>query len=506
MSDGEWVLIALDEILAKRQGLPTQVPVPKAEFEGLAEKGLPIANVRKWVTAFMGSPLARSGQWRSANGALAARLQAFTGKAEFWERAQKAFEKNDFPGAIAALRMVTRVDANDHAAKMNLASALANTGAHADALKIYEEITPTFVGDADFFVTLAHVHLNLGDQQKAAEHLATALEADPGNKAAMDAMVKLGVLVPIYEDPHDAGSLVYLRADALLPALEETWDAAPRTAAYYLDQMVYHEADHRPAIALAAAERALGASPSPKEEERARVAHATALRTLGRGAEAEAEVRAQLEKTPDAVWALVELGACLRAQGKKDEANEALDRALAITPGDQLALSLRFWPDTPGDVQAVGEAIPALAEFAAKHPNDAGVLWSLARAKVAVGSDDEARDTFARAVALAPDDDDLRAEQWAELGRQRKLDEIIAESQKLGDLGKRSWKLRWNEAEAYSALGKKLEARACFSAINHDESLSVDVRKKARRAVRELEQRGTNPTGPLAVARPVASR
>ena len=38
MSEGEeWVIINFDELVAKQKGLPMQVPVPKAQFEKLAE-------------------------------------------------------------------------------------------------------------------------------------------------------------------------------------------------------------------------------------------------------------------------------------------------------------------------------------------------------------------------------------------------------------------------------------------------------------------------------------
>jgi hypothetical protein len=85
-------------------------------------------------------------------------------------------------------------------------------------------------------------------------------------------------------------------------------------------------------------------------------------------------------------------------------------------------------------------------------------------------------------VGLRPDDDDLRSEWWGELAKQRKFDELLADVAKLGDLKKRDRRLRWNEAEAYSGLGKAIEARACFTALNFDESLHVDVRKRAKRA------------------------
>jgi hypothetical protein len=57
-------------------------------------------------------------------------------------------------------------------------------------------------------------------------------------------------------------------------------------------------------------------------------------------------------------------------------------------------------------------------------------------------------------------------------------------------MAKRDWKLRWQEAEAYLGLGKKLEARGAFSAINYDESLHVDIRKRAKRAVGQIDMGG----------------
>src|SRR5262249_59230109 len=107
---------------------------------------------------------------------------------------------------------------------------------------------------------------------------------------------------------------------------------------------------------------------------------------------------------------------------------------------------------------------------------------------VAVNRTDEALEIFARAVGLAPEDDDLRAEYWSELGRQTKYAEILADAAKLTDIAKRDWKLRWNEAEAYHGLGKKTEARAAFSAINFDERLHVDIRKRAKRVVKGFDE------------------
>src|SRR5262249_29558685 len=107
---------------------------------------------------------------------------------------------------------------------------------------------------------------------------------------------------------------------------------------------------------------------------------------------------------------------------------------------------------------------------------------------LAVHRVDEALDLFAKAVALAPSDDELRAEYWSELGRQTKYAEILADAAKIEDMAKRDWKLRWNEAEAYHGLGKKLEARAAFWAIKFDERLHVDIRKRAKRVVKSFDE------------------
>jgi tetratricopeptide (TPR) repeat protein len=151
----------------------------------------------------------------------------------------------------------------------------------------------------------------------------------------------------------------------------------------------------------------------------------------------------------------------------------------------------------------VNGAIPALKEFADAHASSPGVWRSLARAYDVVGRHEDAIATFAKAVELAPTDDEIRAEYWGALAKEERYAEILADAGKISDMGKRNWKLRWNEAEAYSGLGKQMEARAAFSAINYDESLHVDIRKRAKRAVKMLDEAAAPPAAaPAAPAAP----
>ena len=63
---------------------------------------------------------------------------------------------------------------------------------------------------------------------------------------------------------------------------------------------------------------------------------------------------------------------------------------------------------------------------------------------------------------------------------------VSEDAGKVDNLPDRDWKLRWNEAEAYRGTKKIMEARAVYMQLNADESLHVDIRKRAKRAAMEL--------------------
>jgi predicted negative regulator of RcsB-dependent stress response len=480
MSDGEWMVISLEEKMARRHGTPTQIPVPKADLEMLAEKGLQVEQARKWVSQFLTKA---PSSFRVQNGALASKWDTFLAKATNWQRAEQAFSKNDWEGAISALSMVARIDRDDHAAKLNLAMAHANARQPDKALTRLEEIADTYEGDADYHVTRGQILASLGRKDDAVGQYVLALEAKPSCKPALDAMVKLGVLVPIYEDPKDAQSLNYVRSNSIADYVTSVWDSAERSRDYYLEQLAYHEGDGRYAIALSAAERALALDASC---ERAALARVVALRALGRLDEATTAADQWLADHPKSAAAHVEVAACRAAKGDRDAARALVDQALAIDPGDALALHMRFWPAKSDDLAQMAAALPALEDFVAAHEDSAGAQRSLARAYLAAARGEDALSRFAKAVKLAPEDDDLRGEWWTELGKQRRYQEVLADVANVGDIRQRAWSLRWSEAEAYAGLGKKMEAQGAFTAINLDEKLPVEVRKRAKRAVQSL--------------------
>ncbi len=480
MSDaGEWLLVGLDEKIARRQGVPAKIPVPKPEFEGMAEKGLQPELLKKWITGFLAIA---PPQWRAENADLAKSFDRYLSKVDLWAKAQGAFAKEDFKTAISTLKLITNLDPDDHAAKMNLGSTLASTGDNVGALKLLEAIRPTFEGEADYHSTLGQLHAATGNRDAAVDELVLSLEAKPDHQASMDMLKQLGVLIAIYENPKDASSLTYVRADSLVEYLASVWDQEKREPKYFLDQAAYHASEGRHDVALAASERARAASDAPHEQ--AEAAKVQALRALGRGDDALAEARGFVERHPTSCVAHVELAQVLREKGDEPGAKAAIDKALELDPSNLMALDLAFWPTGKDreDIAEVQKCIPALFAFANAHGEDAGPWRSLARAKLAVTSLDEAFELYRMALVLTPEDDDLRAEFWTELGRQTKYDEILADAAKVPDMPRRDWKLRWNEAEALARGGKKMEARAAFSQIQQDPTLHVDVRKRAKRA------------------------
>lgn len=491
----EWLLINLDELVAKRQGLPPQIPVPKAKFEGLADKGLNAKEARVWCSDFLNNTdIGKNSAWRKKNRDLVVAMEAFCDTGPLWDKAQKAFAENNFEVAISTLKRISVQHESDHAAKLNLASALANTGQYEPAVKLFKAIYPTYKGDAEFHIAVGHVHLKTQNKDGAVDEFVNALEAKPDHQGALDALTQLGILCKIYENPKDAGSLLYVRADSVESYLTGEWDKlgasdAPPGVAFYLEQIAYHERERRFGVVIEAAARALAAEGDAAQKERAELARINALRSLDRLDEALAAARDYVARSPSSAGAHVELARTIGQKGDEEAANAAVAKALELDPGDLSALMLKFWPEDPNDIQKIGDMLPQLEKFAKENETIPGVWRTLARAYLALNRIDDSLDLFKKAVDLRPTDDDLRSEWWAELAKQQRYTEVIKDAELVGDMKGRDWRLRWNEAEAYSGLGKQMEARACFSAINFDETLHVDIRRRAKRAASGIDEK-----------------
>lgn len=464
----EWVVLNLDAKQAKQHGMPEKMPMPKDQFEATGIKGLTHDTALKWITEFL---TAAGPALRQKEPATAKRYEAYVSKMKFWQDAQRAFTKRDFPKAASLLQLVSNVDKDDYAAKQNLATVHAAMGNHDAAIKAFESIADVWGGVADYHVTYANTLLAAGNRDGAIEQFVQAVEADPECRPALDGLVTLGLLVKVYEDPLDPKSLTFIRRDALLQYLVNDWDTNPRAFDFLLRAAAYHESERRYDVALAASERALAINP---ENEPGVISKATALRKLGRTEEARATLAAYVDLHPTAVSCFAQLAAMALESGDQGGATVWLGKALTLDPGHLTALQLEFFGAVePVTLEQAAATLPKVQAYAAAHAKHSGVQRLLGRLLLQINDEEGALSALRTASEIAPDDDDVRSEYLNALLRYGRFDTVVGVVGALANLAARDWRLRWSEADAYLGLGKKMEARAAFTAINADPALHV---------------------------------
>lgn len=477
----EWVVLNLDTKQAKQHGMPEKMPMPKDQFEATGTKGLTHDTALKWITEFL---TAAGPTLRQKEPATAKRYEAYVSKMKFWQDAQRAFTKRDLAKAASLLQLVSNVDKDDYAAKQNLATVHAAMGNHEAAIKGFESIADVWSGVADYHVAYANTLLAAGNREGAIGQFVEALEADPECRAALDGLVTLGLLVKVYEDPLDPKSLTFVRRDALLQYLVNDWDANPRGFEFLLRAAAYHESERRYDVALAASERALTLIP---DSEPGVLSKSSALRNLGQTADARAALAAYVDAHPTAVSCLAQLAAIDLENENPSGASVWLEKALQLDPGHLTALQLEFFGNLePITLEKAASALPKVQAYVATHATQSGAQRLLGRLLLQMNSEDGALVALHTATNLSPDDDDVRSEYLNALLRYGRFETVVQVVGAVENLARRDWRLRWSEADAYLGMGKKMEARAAFTAINADPSLHVSVRARAKRAVESM--------------------
>lgn len=135
-----------------------------------------------------------------------------------------------------------------------------------------------------------------------------------------------------------------------------------------------------------------------------------ALAKLGRHAEAIELLDALLEEFPQAPRLLATLGTVLSANEELDEARDALEEAVAVSPEDDVAVANLAWV-----YEKMGDCPRALELYERALGLGADIDWVLQRRAAVLaecGRYAEAKATLKRYLSLVPDD----AEQWIALG------------------------------------------------------------------------------------------
>ena len=313
MSDaaGDWVLISLDEKLAKRQGVRRACRY-RGEFEGLCERGM---GSRRCGGPVVPLERPKDTAWRTENSVARGEPRGVHLEAGLWAKAQKAFAANDFkrastlPQIAVSIRTITRV-------RMNLGNAYANTGDHAKALGPSAPSADLQRRRGLPFVRRAAPPRSARFPVAAGGRRVRARpRANPECKPAMDALVKLPAS-PIWRS-RDATSLTYVRATAWLEGPRGGVGRARPDRAILLEQLaVTTRSGGDAAVALPRRRSRPRRLPNEKEAERARMGKVAAP---SRPAKRDGNPQARRKKER-ARRGRVELARCLFDEGKTDGA------------------------------------------------------------------------------------------------------------------------------------------------------------------------------------------
>jgi tetratricopeptide (TPR) repeat protein len=145
-----------------------------------------------------------------------------------------------------------------------------------------------------------------------------------------------------------------------------------------------------------------GTPANPPSDQKTALAIAERLLMTGKAAEAQARYQAILDVDPESIPAQVGVVRCLLIQQKFDEAQSAIDTALALHPNSpDLILTLGDLQFTQGNI---GDAEHSYIKAENLNPKDAAPYLGLARVYRAASLYRRAYDNTKRAHELAPND------------------------------------------------------------------------------------------------------
>lgn len=248
--------------------------------------------------------------------------------APWLRRGQTQLQEGRWEDARTEFTTALQFSPKDRDVNLGLARALIRLGEHEEAANHAQKLLDEDAADAEATLVLADIRVQQGRMADAVRLLEAAEPLHPGNETLL---TNLGFLLTQLAQGSDVtierrlsrARVLFQRAAALAPTLPQ-----PRAG---LAEVYYRlgELD----LALREIDRAL----SIDESCHYRTIRGHVLAARSELPQAEAELQKALLACPEAVDALVMLGAVLADQRKLTEARQSWERALAIDPGNAAA-------------------------------------------------------------------------------------------------------------------------------------------------------------------------
>lgn len=258
-------------------------------------------------------------------------------------------------------------------------------GRFADARRCYEAVLRAEPGNGRALALSGALALQVGEPERAAEHLGRAVEANPGDAGSWN---NLGAALAQAGRPAEAMD-AYRRAIELDPNQSDAW--------HNLGNLLLAGGRYRESIA--AYERALSLN---SDDPGCRRSLGSALRAAGDPWGACRELEIAAEALPDEVSAWMELAAARDASGDTAGAERAWRRAIELAPGETearlgLADALRRQERHDDAVHVLDQA-----------GRDFRTLLAKGNVLLAAGRPADAAEAFGKALEQAPGDSSAR--------------------------------------------------------------------------------------------------
>ena len=304
--------------------------------------------------------------------------------------------------ALAAFETVLGVQPDDAAAQYYIGIALAQQGRPGEALEMWRKLAAETPADAPWRADLVTW------MRRAAEETGIALGTIPSAPAgAAQPGPSQEDMAAAEMSPDERMEMIRAMVDRLATRLAEEPDDLEGWRRLANAYRVLGENTKATAAEQRVAELESGAAqPGPSQEDMAAAAEMSPDERMEMIRAMVARLAARLAEEPDDLQGWRRLANSYRVLGEDEKAAQAERRVAELEqPGpSQEDMAAAQEMSAEGQAQMIGAMVAQLAERLAENPDDLQGWLRLGRSYSVLGRHGEARDAFARAAEMAPDD------------------------------------------------------------------------------------------------------
>lgn len=458
-----WAMHPVPDQFRRQQSLPHTLPVPARETQRIDRGAVTHAELSRWIVNFLEETPDHPG---------AAQLRAVAERFEVFQQGADAMNAGDLGTAERLMRDVLARCADDHLARLNLATVLERLNKVEEALALSTGLEPEFPDNPRLVAVRAHSLLKLGRRAEALAILRAAHQKAPASAVLVRELQSLGELVPVVFNAQDMRQTKYVTrekyrelvmTEAQRRAKAGDWDGAARIAKFQLE-------DGKAEEAVAVADIVLAGRPGDAE---AMATKGLALLKLGDREKSKETLEKAVAAAPSDAKIALALGRAVYAAGDRGRAEELFLKAFQMD--NSLVNAAELWILCREGEEA---RLAAALDLSAKHPDSWVPAKLIGDLEFGQGLVKDALEKHLKVWATAKVDDALTMV-IHEYDRLDRTTEALALIESVPDLATRSAAARWNAANVCLKGGRIPKAVEILSQIVRDTTLPHETRYSA---------------------------